>query len=276
MVSVSRNRLRSLAGGSAAALVAVLVAGCASDQGAYQLLQTSIRRTLDHEQAYRKVAGVDCRPHVQDVSYSAGYVHLTCAVRFNDGSAYSTPATIEARSYQVTGYNFTWNSPGQVDITVASLPRPSATAAPAAARSLFDAANLRRAVLALKRQMGRHDLVLRLVIYPGVLQAVVGSDGLARMVTIRAGGTPTAGTAVTFDGSRVGIELGQLDPRVIQHLSSLLADNGRTPIDRFEMINLPGDIAGWRIEPARGHTHYQSYLLGNDLIAIGRTGRRLS
>jgi hypothetical protein len=237
------------------------------------MLQSSIRQTLNSQQAYRKVSSVNCRPHVQDVAYSDGYVHLNCAVRFNDGSSYSTAATIEARSFEVTGYNFAWDGPGQADITKSPPPRPPVTAAGSPSQSLLSAVNLTSAIHTLRSHLHRGDLILQLVIYPGVLQAVVGSDGTARLVTIHAGGSASAGPGATFAGSRSGIELSQLLPQVVQNLSARVAKHAG-PVDRLVLVSLPGENAGWRIYPVSGSTYFQALVLGENLESVSPSGKR--
>jgi hypothetical protein len=207
---------------------------------------------------------------VKDVSYSDGFVHLNCFVRFPDGTSYSTQATIEARSYQVEGLNFEFDEPGPLDITTAPLPRPSVSVGAASAGSLFYARNLRKVVTSLAARFTANDLILKMALYPGEAIAVIGADGQAQLVTAHNSGTLTVGPQTSFDGQRSGIEISQLDPAVPQRLARLIAKRGRVPIsklDRF-VLALPGDLADWQIYPSAGQTWFKAHILGDSLKQI--------
>ena len=267
---------RRLRDGIGVLTLCTLLVACGGVDEAYVDLQNSISGTLTHKE-HMPVASVACTPKVQDVSYSDGIVDLTCEVRFNDGSSYRTPATIEARSFQVAGYDFTWSDPPPTDITTAALPRPSVSIPPTGAGSLFLARNLRPAVRALATRFGTGELVLSLALYPGELEAVIGSNGQAQLVTVGPSGKVEVVTTSSFDGSRSGVEFSQLDPAVPQRLAGLIAARGGVPrsgLDRFVLTSLRGGLAGWNIYPTSGSTRYQALLDGGSLKKISPSGIR--
>ncbi|MEA2193351.1 MAG: hypothetical protein QOI73_3472 [Solirubrobacteraceae bacterium] len=229
---------------------------------------------------HRPVTSVACAPHVHEVGrhHSA---NLMCSVRFEDGSSYEAHAVIWDPSSAIASpagyYRFRWDSPPPVDITRTALPRPAVSVAATGARSLFYARNLRPVVKALTSRFGAHRLILALALYPGELEAVIGAGGEARSVTAGASGTLGVGPRTTFEGSRSGIAITQLDPAVPQRLARLIAARGAAPtgpLDRFVLTFLPGDLAGWNIYPTAGRTRFQARLRGGSLEQISATGRR--
>jgi hypothetical protein len=263
-------------GAAAAAAIAALLAGCATEPTpAYVSLQNSIKQTITTKDR-RPVSSVACTPHVNDVSYSDGYVDLNCTVHFADGTSYVTPATIEARSFQVEGWNFSWDGPGPLDITTAPLPRPTTPVAATSGSSLFYARNLRPVVSALAARFGTNQLILALALYPGELEAVVGANGQARPVTAHSSGALTVGPPTNFDGERSGITISPLDPAVPQRLARLIAAHGGVPagqLDRF-VLTFPGDLAGWDIYPATSGVRFQAHVQGDSLEEVSGSQTR--
>ncbi len=269
------DRLRPGLAIAVAVLGAALLAGCGSGgTPVYQVLQNSIKQTITNDDR-RPVSSVSCSPPLQDVSYQQGIVNVTCLVRFKDGTFYSTQASIEARSYQVSGWHFEFDEPGPLDITTAPLPRPGVSIPATSADSLFYTRNLRPAVNALAARF-KHQLILSLALYPGALEAVVGANGQAQLATAHATGRLTVGPPTTFDGERNGITVSQLKPAVPQHLARLISTRGGVPtsmLDHF-LLSFHGGYAFWDIYTKNGVAEYTSHLLGDSLKQI--TGRRRS
>jgi hypothetical protein len=256
--------------------VTALLAGCSSETPAYVKLQDSIKSSIVQDD-HRPVDSVACTPHVKSVSYGDGIVHLNCHVRLKDESAYDTRATIEARSYQVAGYRFGFDEPGPLDITRARLPRPRVPVPATSAQSLFFARNLRPVVKALAKRFGNDPLILSLALYPGELEAVIETNGEARLVTAHTSGALTVGPATPFEGQRSGITISQLDPRVPQQLARRIAARGGVPIsglDRLIMVLLPHNLAGWDIYPATGVDRFRAHIDGPSLEKISPSGTR--
>ena len=254
-----------------AAALLTLLAGCSLDPTpAYVSLQNSIMRSIIRDDQ-RAVQSVACSPHVKDVSYEDGVVHLHCVVRFTNGTSYSTEATIEARSYQVSGWDFTFDEPGPAhDITTAPLPRPAPTIVAADPASLFYARNLRTVMKALAARFATNQLILNMAVYPGELEAVMGADGQAQLVTVHPSGALTVGPPTRFVGQRRGITVSQLNPGVPQRLAQLIARRAHVPInelDRF-VLGSEGDLAIWKIYTSRGQTRFQAHLQGDSLEEI--------
>jgi hypothetical protein len=113
------------------------------------------------------------------------------------------------------------------------------------------ARNLAAVIKQLTGRFGRHDLIVQLAIYPGELEAVIAANGEARAVSATYAGTVRVGPSVSFNGSRSGIDFGQLVPEVIQHLTRLIVAKGGVPlaeVDRFVLTNaLPDQNSGWNI-----------------------------
>jgi len=277
MSSLTGGGLRAAPLAVAAMLLAVTCAGCGGSQPAYAGLQSSIDSTLT-KQEHLSVSSVACTPHVSDVSYGDGFVNESCVVRFANGSSYTTPATIEARSFQVTGYNYTWEDPPDGEAGAATvLPGPASSVGPTDPRSLFVARNLSRVVSALARRFDASQLILSLDLYPGGLEAVIGANGTSQLVTAGPSGPLAVGHLTAFSGDRTGITISQLDPTVPEQLARLIAAHGGVPtaeLRRFELISLPGNLAGWNISVTSGQTRFQAHLQGDALEEITPTGTR--
>ena len=104
-----RRRLTRLAAVVAVAPVALL-AGCET-RGAWVDLQDVMKKTIPKKN-HRAVKSVACTPHVHQVGHSST-AHLTCLVRFKDGTSYRPSATIRnpAQGDQVSYYTYSWDSP---------------------------------------------------------------------------------------------------------------------------------------------------------------------
>jgi hypothetical protein len=239
------------------------------------MLQSSITGTLS-KQEHLSVRSVACTPHVSDVSYDDGFVNLSCLVKFANGSSYTTPATIEARSYQVAGYNFEFQDPPADEASSATvLPGPVASIPATDPRSLFLARNLRRVVAALTGRFDSSQLILSLDLYPGGMDAVIGANGTARLVTTGPSGALTVGPPTPFAGDRTGIDISQLDPTVPEQLARLISARGGVPtadLRRFVLAFLPGSLAGWNIYASAGQPRFQAHLVGDALKEITSAG----
>jgi hypothetical protein len=228
---------------------------------------------------HRSVRSVSCTPYVDEVVNSSS-AHVTCVVRFTDGSSYTTPGTITNTSQDpsVGDYNYSFNDPPGLDITTAPLPQPAVTLPATSPESLFTAHNLVPVVKQLTRRFGSQNLILQLAIHPGELEAVIGSNGKAWPVSVTHSGALRVGPAASFDGSRSGIGFAQLDPGVIQRLTKLIVAKGGVPlahVDRFVLTsNLPRGNSGWNIYLTSGSTRFQSLVLGDQLVMITPTGPR--
>jgi hypothetical protein len=267
---------RALGGGLLAVVVTMVLAGCGGDTPVYVMLQNSIRKTVKADDG-RTVTAIDCTPHLKDVQFSQGFVHLSCHMRFADGGAYTTDATIEQRDYNLAAYNFHFDSPGPLDITTAALPRPATNAAADGPTSLFRAANLQPVLATLDGHVGAHELIVSLALYPSELVAVSAApDNTARLITVHQGGAITVGPRTSFDGARSGVELSQLRGTVPQHLAEVIAARGRVPtaqLDRF-VLDPSGKLASWRIVPRSGTPVFRAHVLGDDLEEIGPSGTK--
>ncbi len=240
-------------------------------------LENSIKST-ETTKDHRPVASVACRPRVNDID-RGDIVNLTCQVQFKDGTSYQANATITHPIPYNGGagyYHYTWDSPPPVDVTKTPLPRPASTVAGASAESLFYARNLRPLVAAMRARFGG-QLILRMELYPGELEAVLGSNGSAEVVRGQGPGTLTIVSRSSFEGSRSGITASQLDPTVPEHLAHEIAaraDQSIDRLDRFVLTSLHGDLAGWLIYPTSGPVHFQAYLQGDSLKEISPRGTR--
>lgn len=269
--------------------VAALLAGCSSVKksidrinssvAAYSDLQSFIQERLTTK-FHRPVRSVSCTPHVDQVLQEES-ANLTCVVRFTDGSSYTTPGTITDPSTDpdIVTYTYSFDDPPSVDITTAPLPRPTVTLDAKSPASLFAARNLALVVKRLTTRIGSHDLIIQMAIYPGELEAVIAaSGGRAWAVSAPYSGALTAGSPVSFSGSRSGIAFSQLVPGVIEHLSQLITGKGGVPlsdIDRFVLSNsLPGNNSGWNIYLTSGTTRFRALVLGDHLVKITPNGTR--
>jgi hypothetical protein len=258
-----------------AVLASALLAGCGGNTPVYQILQNSISMTLTDRQ-HRPVQSVACTPRLSDVPYTDGIVDVNCVVDFKDGSSYSTPATIEARNFEVKGWNFTWQGPPPEHTTPPPLPLPPTPVAATSSESLFRASNLEHAVDALADRFRGGRLILSLSLHPGQLEAEIGADGSARRAVLDSSGALGVGPPTAFYGPRSGITISQLNPAVPQELARLIAARGGVPtarLDRFVLVFLPRSLAGWDIFPTSGPTRFQAHLQGDALkrIAPGAT-----
>ncbi len=246
---------------------------------AYSELQSFIKDRLTSKFG-RPVRSVSCAPHVSEVLPSSS-AHLTCVVRFADGSSYTTAATITDPSTDpdYVSYKYSFYDPPSADITTHLPPAPTVTLAATSPKSLFAARNLAPAVKKLTARFGTHDLIVQMAIYPGEIEVVMAANGgKAWPASVSYTGKLAVGTEVTFSGSRSGIVFGQLHPSVIQRLTKLITTKGKEPlaqISRFVLTNsLPHDDSGWNIYLTSGSTRFQSLVLGDDLVVITASGRR--
>ena len=266
------------------AVVAALVfSGCAvNEQASSDLLASSITKTLNKEDPQRPVGSVSCTPHVQRVEYSEGVVNLHCEVHFKDGTSYGTPATIEARSFQVEGENYTFNTPEPeqssrptADILKTPLPAPTTSIPATSSRSFFKARNMQSAIAALESHASAGQLILKMAIYPGEVQAIVGANGHARLVTVPVSGNVSVGPVGTFENNASGITVSELEAKVPEQLAQSIASKGGVPtsgIGRFVLAFLPHEISGWDIYTASGERRFQAELNGEALKELSPSG----
>jgi hypothetical protein len=74
-----------------------LLASCGGDKPDYQQLQDVMKERITADD-HRPVSSVACSPHI-DGTVRGERVHLTCVVRFKDGTSYTTPAAIQNRNF---------------------------------------------------------------------------------------------------------------------------------------------------------------------------------
>ncbi|HEV2374771.1 MAG TPA: hypothetical protein VGS19_21735 [Streptosporangiaceae bacterium] len=284
-----RNSCGWLVRASALGLVLVTwLAGCSSLQksidrinhaaSATGSLETSIQETLSSK-FHRSVRSVSCSPYVDQV-LQEDMARFTCVVRFTDGTSYTTPGTVTDPSNDpdTIWYNYSFNDPPGIDITTAPLPGPTVALAAGSSASLFNAQNLTAVVKRLTARFGTQDLILQAAVYPGEVEAVIGANGKAWLVSVTYSGDLKVGAPTSFSGSRNGIAFSQLIPSAIQHMTQLIVAKGAVPlsrIDRFVLVNsLPGGNAGWNITLTSGSTRFQSLVLGDHLVMITPSGTR--
>jgi hypothetical protein len=228
---------------------------------------------------HRSVRSVSCSPYTDQV-LPGDSANLSCVVRFTNGTSYTAAATITDPSTDpdVAENDFSFEDPPGTDITTAPLPGPSVTLAATSPASLFAARNLAPAIGRLTARVGSRDLIIQMTLYSGELEAVIGANGEARLVSVSYSGAVKIGPKTTFNGSRVGIGFSQLVPGVIQRLAKLIASRGGVPlahIDRFVLTNnLARTDSGWTIYPVSGSTHFRSLVLGDHLVMITPSGTR--
>jgi hypothetical protein len=229
----------------------------------YTDLQNFIQSELTTK-FHRSVRSVSCTPHVQQVVPSST-AHLTCVVRFTDGTGYTTPAAIidSSTDPDIATESFRFGDPPVIDITTAPLPAPTVHLAAGSPRSLFALRNLTRVYRLLKSRFP-HYLFIQLAIYPGELEAVLASPGgQARLV--RFTGRLIAGPLVSFSGSRNGIDFAQFSPAVIARLNRRIS----SPISRFVLTTaLAHGNSGWTIDPEPGGRRYRALVDGSHLVAL--------
>jgi hypothetical protein len=267
--------------------LAVLATGCSSVRKAVDNANKAAASSTDLQgfikdqlatKFHRSVRSVSCSPYVQEVE-PGDTANLTCVVVFTDGTSYTTPATITDPSTDpdIATNSFSFTDPPAIDITTAPLPSPTAMLAATSPGSLFLASNLAPVVKKLIARFGSKDLILQMVLYPGELEAVIGSDGEARVVSATSGAL-TVGPLASFDGSREGIGCSQVVPSVIQQLTELITAKGKVPlasISHFVLTSsLPGGNAGWTIYLTSGSTRFQALVLGDNLQIITPSGTR--
>lgn len=256
---------------------AAVLAGCGGSGPLYVRLQNSIKST-ETTKDHRSVASVECTPHVGDID-RGDIVNLVCLVQFKDGTSYQANATITHPIPYNGGsgyYHYSWDSPPPFDVTKAPLPHPSTTVSAASPGSLFYARNLRPIVAALRARFAG-QLILQLTLYPGELDAVLGRSGSAEVVRAQGPESVTISARSSFEGSRSGINISQLDPAVLQRLAREIAaraDESVSRLGRFVFASFPGDFAGWLIYPISGPVHFQAYLQGDALKEISPSGTR--
>ena len=270
---------------AAALAVLVLVAGC-----------SSLRKTIDrinHEASssgglesfiqqelttkfHRSVRSVSCSPYTDQV-LPGDTAHLSCFVRFTNGTSYTAAATITDPSTDpdVAENDFSFDDPPGADITRAPLTGPSVALAATSPASLFVARNLATAITRLTARVGTRDLIIQMALYPGELEAVTGANGAARLVSVTYSGAVKVGPRVSFTGSRSGIVFSQVVPGVIQRLTRVIVARGGVPLahlDRFVLTSLAHGNGGWTIYPVSGSTHFQALVLGDHLVMITPSG----
>jgi hypothetical protein len=274
-------KLSAAAAVACAAVAALLLSGCAvSEKASSDLLAESISKALDKEDAQRPVGSVACTPHIQKVEYSEGIVNLHCVIQFKNGTSYSTPATIEDRSFQVEGENYTFNTPEPeqatnpttADILKTPLPVPATSVPATSSQSFFYSRNMQSAIAALKSHAGSGQLILSMALYPGEVQAVIGANGHARLVTVPTSGSVTVGPVGTFENSASGITVAELEANVPERLlHSIAARAGGVPasqIGRFVLAFLPHEVSGWDIYTSGGEKRFQAELNGEALKVL--------
>ncbi len=286
MRNLARRVSQATAIGICVATAAAAVGGCSglrkaidhinNSDTASGNLQSFISQQLTTK-FHRHVQSVTCRPQVQEVLVSSR-AHLTCVVRFTNGSSYTTPATITNPSTDpdLASYNFSFNDPPGSDITTAPLPRPTVSLSATSPSSFLVARNLARVVRQLTARFGTHDLIIQMAIYPGEVQAVVAANGMAWPVSATSAGPLKVGPRSSFNGSRSGIGFSQLVPGVITGITRLIVSKAKIPlsrIDRFVLTNsLPHGDSGWNIYLTSGTTRFQCLVMGQDLIKITPSG----
>jgi hypothetical protein len=174
----------------------------------------------------------------------------------------------------------TWNGPppaiGRIDITRAPLPGPGSSLAATSPASLFYARNLGPILAALRRRFDGQSIV-RLVLYPGELQAVIanGADQ-ARLVTAGTSGTLTLGPPSSFSGPRNAIYPSQLHASVPQQLAGLIASRAGVPTARLArfVLYFAGHNAGWDVYQRSGAKRFQALLQGDSPKVTSPAGVR--
>ena len=274
--------------GAVGLVMIALLAGCSS-------LKKSIDR-INHEASssgglesfiqdelttkfHRSVRSVSCTPYTDQV-LPGDTAHLSCLVRFANGTSYTAAATITDPSTDpdVAVNHFSFQDPPGVDITTAPLPGPTVMGSATSPASLFIARNLAPVIKRLTARFGSHDLIVQLALYPGELEAVIaGKGGTAWAGSFTDSGGLTVGPPVSFSGSRSGIAFSQFVPGVIQRLAKLIVAKGKVPpgqLGRFVLTSLPHDNAGWNIYLTSGTTRFQAYVPGDHLVMITPGGTR--
>jgi hypothetical protein len=285
------RRIRFVSAGALGLILVVLLAGCSlshlkksidkinRENSATGSLESFIQDELTTK-FHRPVRSVSCTPYVDEVLMQ-DTAHMTCVVRFTDGTSYTTPGTVydPSNDPDYSTYNYSFNDPPGVDITKAPLPGPILNLAATSPHSLFIARNLTPIVKTLTSRFGSHDLILQLAIYPGELEAVIAaSGGKAWLATATYYNTLKVGPRTSFSGSRSGIEFPQLIPGVVQQLTTEITAKGGEPlsnISRFVLTSLPGQNSGWDIYLTKGSNRFQSLVLGQHLVELTPSGAKV-
>jgi hypothetical protein len=273
------------AGALGLAMVALL-AGCSgvkksidrinASAAAYTGLQSFIQSELTTK-FHRSVRSVSCTPHVDQVLQDDQDT-FRCLVRFTDGSSYISQGTVidPSNDPDMIYYRYRFTNPPVADITTAPLPAPAVALAATSRASLLAARNLAPVIRRLHARFA-HGLIIQLAIYPGELEAVIGGSGQAQAVSVTYSGVLTTGPAVSFAGSRSGIDFSQLSAGVIQRLARQIETKGgvrAAAIDRFVLTNsLPDHDSGWNIYLTSGPVRFQALVLGDHLVKITPAGR---
>ena len=248
-----------------------------TSQEAYSELQGFVRTELTTK-FHRSVRSVSCTPHVNEV-LPTSTAHLTCVVRFTDGTSYVSRAAVidPSTDPDIATYTYRFADPPAQDITTAPLPAPAIRLSAADSGSLLSASNLTPVVRRLSSRFGKY-LIIQLVVSAGAVQAVIAADGQARLVTATGTGSITAGAPVGFSGSRNAISFSQFKPAVIQKLARKITSRAGIPlarISRFVLTNsLPGGNSGWTIYLTSGSSRFQALVLGQELDEITPSGLR--
>ncbi|HUC58203.1 MAG TPA: hypothetical protein VMA95_12435 [Streptosporangiaceae bacterium] len=229
---------------------------------------------------HRSVKSVSCAPYVDEV-LQQDTAHMTCKVRFTDGTGYTTQGTVYDPSTDpdYSTYTYSFNDPPGVDLTKAPLPGPILNLPATSPHSLLLARNLTPVVRTLTGHFGSHDLILQMAIYPGEVEAVIAaSGGKAWLATATYYNTLKVGPQTSFSGSRSGIAFSQLVPSVIQRLTQEITTKGGAKladVSRFVLTNnLPSQNSGWNIYLTKGSDRYQALVLGEHLVEFTATGAR--
>jgi hypothetical protein len=286
------RRIRFARSGALGLLLVVLLAGCSlshikksidkinRENSATGSLESFIQGELTTK-FHRAVRSVSCTPYVDEV-LQQDTAHMTCRVRFTDGTSYSTPGTVYDPSTDpdYSTYTYSFDDPPGVDITKVPLPGPILNLPADSPHSLFAARNLTPVVKTLISHFGSHDLILQMAIYPGEVEAVIAaSGGNAWLATATYYNTLKVGPRTSFSGSRSGIAFSQLVPKDIQQLATEIAAKGGVPlsgISRFALTNsLPSSNSGWNIYPVKGNKRFQALVLGQHLVEFTPTGARV-
>ncbi len=291
MLYSSKQRIRFARSGTLGLILVVLLAGCSlshikksidkinRESSATGSLESFIQDELTSK-FHKSVRSVSCTPYVDEV-LQQDTAHMTCKVRFTDGTGYTTPGTVYDPSTDpdYNTYTYSFDDPPGVDITKAPLPGPILNLPADSPHSLFLARNLTPVVKTLVSHFGSHDLILQMAIYPGEVEAVIAaSGGKAWLATATYYNTLKAGKRTSFSGSRSGIAFSQLDPKVIQGLATKIAAKGGTnlaSISRFVLTSLPQQNEGWNIYLTKGSKRFQSLVLGQHLVELTPSGAKV-
>jgi len=283
------RRMRWAGAGAVSLMLIVLLGGCGlshikktidkinRENSATGSLESFIQDELTTK-FHRSVRSVTCTPYVDEV-LQQDTAHMTCVVKFTDGTSYTTPGTVYDPSTDpdYSTYNYSFDDPPGVDITTAPLPGAILNIPATSPHSLFTARNLTPVISTLISRFGSKDLIIQMAIYPGEVEAVIAANGgKAWLATATYYNTLKVGPQTSFSGSRSGIAFSQLKPAVIQRLTGDITSKGKTPlaeISRFVLTNsLPSQNSGWNIYLTKGSTRFQALVLGQHLVKFTPAG----